>query len=257
MGAELGMIMGVVTAAAMVWRIPKLLGWTQCRLGLWCFLCKGPHQVVDCPKRGSLNALKTTTVEPVGKDDRLDDDEEGPARLGSIRFLYALRSESDKAEFEKERGLMYVDIKVNGVASKALVDTGATDTFITPEEAERCNLKLSKGKGWMKAVNSGAAVVWGSTKNVKTKVGPWEGSMDYTVVPMDDFNVVLGLDFMMANQVVPVSAASCVLFQGDCPGVLAAMVTSKLPSVRGVGAGVVDEDVEKLGGGECCGRPFV
>ncbi|KAL4291758.1 hypothetical protein GQ457_14G015360 [Hibiscus cannabinus] len=216
----------------------------------------GPHRVADCPKRSSFNALKTTTVEPVGNDDRLYDDE-GPARVGSIRFLYALRSELDQAELGKERGLMYVDIEVNGVASKALVDTGATDTFITPEEAERCNLKLSKGKGRMKAINSGAAVVWGSTKNVKTKVGPWEGSMNYTVVPMDDFNVVLGLDFMVANQVVPVPAVSCVLFQGNCPGVLAAMVTSKLPSVRGVGAAAVDEDVDKLGGGECCGRPFV
>ncbi|KAL4379844.1 hypothetical protein GQ457_02G026850 [Hibiscus cannabinus] len=190
------------------------------RPSLRCFLCKGPHRVADCPKRSSFNALKTTTVEPVGKDDDLDDDEEGPARVGSIRFLYALRSELDKAELGKEKGLMYVDIEVNGVASKALVDTGATDTFIIPEEAERCNLKLSKGKGRMKAVNSGAAVVWGSTKNVKTKVGPWEGNMNYTVVPMDDFNVVLGLDFMVANQVVPVPAASCVLFQGDRPGVL-------------------------------------
>ncbi|KAL4310071.1 hypothetical protein GQ457_01G015640 [Hibiscus cannabinus] len=71
--------------------------------------------------------------------------------------------------------------------------------------------------------------------------------MDYTVVPMDDFNVSLRLDFMMANQVVPVPTASCVLFQGDRPEVLATMVTSELPSVRGVGADAVDEDVDKGG----------
>ncbi|KAK8713640.1 hypothetical protein V6N13_148851 [Hibiscus sabdariffa] len=80
--------------------------------------------------------------------------------------------------------------------------------------------------------------------------------MDYTVVLVDDFDVVLGLDFMVANQVIPVSSASCVMFQGDSPGVLAAMMTSKVSSVRGAGAGAVDEDVDKLGGEECCGRPF-
>ncbi|KAL4377368.1 hypothetical protein GQ457_02G028120 [Hibiscus cannabinus] len=183
---------------------------------------RGRHRVAECLKRSSLNALRATTGEPNEHDDPLDNTEEGLARVGSIHFLYALRLELDEAEFEKERGLMYVDIEIIGVASKALVDTGVTDTFITPEEVERCNLKLSKGKGKLKVVNSGAVVVSGNTKNVKTKVGPCEGNMDYTVVPMDDFDVVLGLDFMLANQVIPILAASYVMFQGDRPGVLAA-----------------------------------
>ncbi|KAL4352355.1 hypothetical protein GQ457_06G011100 [Hibiscus cannabinus] len=188
------------------------------RPGLRYFLCKGPHWVAECPKRSSINALRTTTGEPNENDDPLDNTEEGPTRVGSIRFLYDLCSELDKVEFEKEKGLMYIDIELNGVALKALVDMGEIDTFITTEEAERCNLNLSKGKVWMKAVNSGAAVVWGCTKNMKTKVGPCEGNMDYTMVLMDDFDVVLGLDFMVANQVIPVPAMSSVMFQGDRPG---------------------------------------
>ncbi|KAL4312894.1 hypothetical protein GQ457_01G018860 [Hibiscus cannabinus] len=82
-------------------------------------------------------------------------------------------------------------------------------------------------------------------KNVKTKVGTWEGNLG-----QDDFNVVLGLNIMVANQVISVPTASCVMFYGDHPGVLAAMVTSKVPCVRGDGVGAVDEDVDKLGGGQ-------
>ncbi|KAK8713641.1 hypothetical protein V6N13_148852 [Hibiscus sabdariffa] len=94
------------------------------RPGLRCFLCKGPYLVAECPKRSSLNALRTTIEESNENDDPLDYIEEGPARAGSIRFLYALHSKLDKAKFEKAIGLMYVDIELNGVASKALVETG-------------------------------------------------------------------------------------------------------------------------------------
>ncbi|KAL4340960.1 hypothetical protein GQ457_08G017680 [Hibiscus cannabinus] len=109
--------------------------------------------------RGQKGDASRPGLEPNENIDPLDNTEEGPARVGSIHFLYDLRSELDKAEFEKERDLMYVDIELNGVASKALVDMGVTDTFITLEEVERCDLKLSKGNGRMKVVNSGAVVV--------------------------------------------------------------------------------------------------
>ncbi|KAL4347633.1 hypothetical protein GQ457_17G013520 [Hibiscus cannabinus] len=73
---------------------------------------------------------------------------------------------------------------------------------------------------------------------------------------MDDFDVAIGLEFIVANQVILVPVASCFMFQGDHLGVLAAMVSLKVSSVRGSGAGAVDEDVKKYGGGECCGCPF-
>ena len=48
-----------------------------------------------------------------------------------------------------------------------------------------------------------------------TKLGPWEGGINFTVSPMDVFDVVLGLDFMIAAQGIPIPAASCLLFLGE------------------------------------------
>ncbi|XP_022755158.1 uncharacterized protein LOC111303285 [Durio zibethinus] len=50
------------------------------------------------------------------------------------------------------------------------------------------------------AVNSPAFAISGSSKGVITKLGQWERKVDFTVSPIDDFDVVLGLDFMMLAQ---------------------------------------------------------
>ena len=69
---------------------------------------------------------------------------------------------------------MYVEVVLNGKTTSAMVDTGATDTFISSEKAKRCGLKVTKDCGQMKAVNSLASAISGSSKNVMTKLGPWE-----------------------------------------------------------------------------------
>ncbi|GJT50986.1 ATP-binding cassette subfamily C member 8 [Tanacetum coccineum] len=47
-----------------------------------------------------------------------------------------------------------------------------------------------------KAVNSPAKAIHGVAKDVQGKIGEWEGTIDFSVVPMDDFKVVLGLEFL-------------------------------------------------------------
>ncbi|KAK3017210.1 hypothetical protein RJ639_007765 [Escallonia herrerae] len=48
---------------------------------------------------------------------------------------------------EPGKGLMYVDIKVNGKAIRVMVDTGATHNYISSTEVERLGLTLEKGCG--------------------------------------------------------------------------------------------------------------
>ncbi|KAL4304580.1 hypothetical protein GQ457_10G014390 [Hibiscus cannabinus] len=139
--------------------------------GLKCFLCQGHHRVAECPQRSGLTALRTTAQDSNQNIHSEDNTEKGSARVGSIRFLYAFRSEQDKAKTEKERGLMYVEIELNGIASKVLVDTGATNTFICPEKAERCNLKLTRGVGRVKAVNLGHTIKVAPTARVDGEEG--------------------------------------------------------------------------------------
>ena len=51
---------------------------------------------------------------------------------------------------------MYVEAKVNGMSTKAMIYTGATHNFVSEEEARRLKLKTSKEAGWLKEVNSAA-----------------------------------------------------------------------------------------------------
>ncbi|KAE8690049.1 hypothetical protein F3Y22_tig00110929pilonHSYRG00045 [Hibiscus syriacus] len=164
------------------------------RPSLRCFLCNGPHRVAECPKRSAFNAMVATTKDGERVNAPMGDTEPETARMGSIRFITALQSQLSNLRKEPERGLMYVYISVNGKTSKALVDTGATDAFISPKEAERCKLIVTKEVGQMKAVNSDASMICG------------------------------GLDFMMASQMILVPASSCLMFMGEQPCVVPATI---------------------------------
>ncbi|KAE8689381.1 putative amine oxidase [Hibiscus syriacus] len=161
------------------------------------------NRVAECPQRSAYNAMVATTKDGERVNAPMGDTEPEPARMGSIRFITTLQSQLSNLRKEPERGLMYVDISVNGKTSKALFDTGATYTFISPEEAKKCKLIVTKEVGQMKAVNSATSTICGGVKRVSIKLGSWEGSVDFTVSHMDDFDVVLGLNFMMAAQGEP------------------------------------------------------
>ncbi|RVW74336.1 hypothetical protein CK203_053297 [Vitis vinifera] len=103
----------------------------------------------------------------------------------------------------QSKGLMYVEALVNGKATKALVDTGATHNFVSEDEARRLELQASKEGGWLKAVNSAAKPSHGVARGVTMHIGSWEGRVDFTVAPMDDFKMVLGMDFLQKVKVVP------------------------------------------------------
>ncbi|GMI94553.1 hypothetical protein HRI_003124600 [Hibiscus trionum] len=189
----------------------------QGRFPLGCFLCKGPHKVAECPQRGAINALEVSPVGGTPQASGTENSAAEPSQVGSICFLTALQSQLSSLKKEPEKGLMYVNVIINWKASWALVDTGATDTFISPTEARRCGLVVAKGVGQMKAVNSVASSICGNSKEVRIKLGPLEGNVNFTVTPMDDFDVVLGLDFMTSAQAIPVPAAGCLMLLGDCP----------------------------------------
>ncbi|KAK3040020.1 hypothetical protein RJ639_027331 [Escallonia herrerae] len=63
------------------------------------------------------------------------------------------------------KDLMYVDIKVNEKAIRAMVDTGATHNYISSTEVESLGLTLEKGYGRVKAINSAAQPVAGIARS--------------------------------------------------------------------------------------------
>ncbi|KAE8658956.1 GEM-like protein 1 [Hibiscus syriacus] len=120
--------------------------------------------------KSAFNALVNTSMDESQQDPSEENVDNGPTRMGSIQFLCALQTQVSKLTKEPARGLMYVDLVVNGITSRALVDSRTTDTFISPEEAKRCGLKVTKEVGHMKAVNSSVVVICGSAEKVKIKL---------------------------------------------------------------------------------------
>ncbi|KAK3023720.1 hypothetical protein RJ639_042730 [Escallonia herrerae] len=118
------------------------------------------------------------------------------------------------------QGLMYMDIKVNGKAIRATVDTRATLNYISSIEVERLGLTLEKGYGLVKAINSTAQPVVGIARSVLIKIGPYEGRTNFLVVIMDDFNMILGLEFLRDTKTTVMPCTNSMAMLGSKPYVI-------------------------------------
>ncbi|KAK0606869.1 hypothetical protein LWI29_005470 [Acer saccharum] len=164
-----------------------------------CFICDGPHWVRDCPKRKTLSAMMSQHEE--------SQDGGYEAGMGSLRQLGALKSNNAPSTSTK-KGLMFVNASINGKAVRAMLDTGATHNFVSVDEAKKLGLKATNGGGTIKAVNSPAKPIVGIAKAVPVSLGTWSGKLDFSVVPMDDFQVVLGMEFFDQVHAFPFPAGN-------------------------------------------------
>ena len=123
--------------------------------------------------------------------------------MGSMQLLNAQKAKQTKMQLQS-KGLMYVEAQVNGMSAKAMIDTGATHNFVSEEEARTLKLQTSTEAGWLKAVNSASKPSQGVARGTTMKIGPWEGKIDFTVAPMDDFKIVIGMDFFRQVKAVPI-----------------------------------------------------
>nr|CAD1838443.1 unnamed protein product [Ananas comosus var. bracteatus] len=170
-----------------------------------------------CPQRKSLNAVQTKEPE---SDEKEEAAETGSIRMGALRLLNALKGQvgEKKTPLPKEskhNELMYVDIKLNGKTTRAMVDTGATHNFIATGEAERLGLTLSKDGSRMKAVNSKVQPIAGLAKEVPVSIGSWTGKANFMSVPLDDFQVILGMEFLQTARGVPMPFLDALCMMGD------------------------------------------
>ena len=192
-----------------------------------CFICKGPHLARECPNRTAFNAFQATLASD--SDDRLSQTEgdvgqieegENP-RMGALKFLSSLQKKMGETSGHAKNGLMYVDCWVNQKPPKStMVDSGATHNFIAEAEARRLNLRWKKDAEKMKAVNSAALPIVGLVKRTTMRMGEWSGPIDLVVAKMDDFDVVLGMEFLLEHQVIPMPLAKCLVITGTTPTVV-------------------------------------
>ncbi|GJV10336.1 hypothetical protein Tco_1351877 [Tanacetum coccineum] len=71
-----------------------------------------------------------------------------------------------------------------------------TPKLMADDEAKRLGISATKGRGTITVVNSEAKPINGVSKDIRANIGEWEGTIDLLVVLMDDFKVVLGLEFL-------------------------------------------------------------
>ncbi|GJX08171.1 putative retrotransposon gag domain, aspartic peptidase domain protein [Tanacetum coccineum] len=170
-----------------------------------CFICDGPHRARDCPKKASLNGLSAHG----------DKDASDGWSMGSIRILNAIKAKTDVPKVVG-KGLQYVEATINSVKVCTLFDSDMTRNFVVDDEAKRLGINATKGSGTIKAVNSLAKPIHEVAKDVQAKIGEWEGTIDLSVVMMDDFKVVLGLEFLDSIRAFPMPFANslCILDGG-------------------------------------------
>ncbi|XP_050941245.1 uncharacterized protein LOC127149526 [Cucumis melo] len=96
-----------------------------------------------------------------------------------------------------------------------MVDSGATHNFITEVEARCLRIRWKKDSGRMKVMNFVALPIVGMVKRATIKLGGWKGPVDFVVVKMDDFDVVLGMEFLLEHQVIPMPSAKCLVITGS------------------------------------------
>ncbi|KAK8684211.1 hypothetical protein V6N13_040241 [Hibiscus sabdariffa] len=164
-----------------------------------CFICDGDHWARQCPQRQALSSLLARYQE----DNDVEGCQEG-AHIGSLKLLNGIQSTPNI----ETKGLLYMDVAINGKATRAMVDTGASHNFISLEEATRLGVKVTGGKGSIKAVNSAAKPIHGIAQEVKTDVGTWSGRLNFSIVPMDDYKLILGIEFLDQVKAIPMSFAN-------------------------------------------------
>ncbi|XP_057959750.1 uncharacterized protein LOC131152113 [Malania oleifera] len=177
-----------------------------------CYLCGGSHRVSECQHKGLLNALQASAS---GKELESEEEENNAPRVVSVRLVSTLEKQAKAPKVTRAKGLMFVDLRINGKSTRAMVDTGATHTFVSQLEVWRLNLSLEKDTGRMKAVNSVTQPTMGVAKQVAVKLGQWEGHANFTVVPLDDFLVILGMEFLRGTRAVLMPSTGSLCLMGD------------------------------------------
>ena len=125
--------------------------------------------------------------------------------MGSLKRLGALKSDSPAPT---KKRLMYVSLSINGQVVRALLDTGATHNFISENEAKCLSLKVTKEWGTMKAINSPVKPIAGTAQGMRVTLEAWSENLDFSTVPMDDFKMVLGMEFFDQVHAFPLPATN-------------------------------------------------
>ena len=152
-----------------------------------CFICNGPHRARECPKGEKLNAL--VAGDESGSESDQEDHHIHASPLVLLNTLSLVEADSCEE-------LIFIKVKVNGRHLTALIDMGATNNFVAERLVDYLGLNLAASRYKLKAVNSGALPIKGVATST-LEMGCWKGMCPFMVVPLMDFDLILGMEFFV------------------------------------------------------------
>uniref|UniRef100_A0A5K1DJK4 Aspartic peptidase DDI1-type domain-containing protein n=1 Tax=Nymphaea colorata TaxID=210225 RepID=A0A5K1DJK4_9MAGN len=115
--------------------------------------------------------------------------------MGAAQTINVVQSRAMSSSMVNKE-LMYLDVTLNGMSTVAMVDSEATHNFVSREEVERVRLKSVPQQRTLKMTNSEARPILGEAKGATVQIEGWTGVTNFSVVPLDDFKVILGMEFL-------------------------------------------------------------
>jgi len=96
-----------------------------------------------------------------------------------------------------------------------MVDNNASHNFMRDDIVQNIGLHYEQEKNSFKAVNSGEQEIWGKAKDVSIKLGDWVGRTSFIGVPLHDYEVILGHEFLWTEKEVPILHDECSTILSD------------------------------------------
>ncbi|PKI72750.1 hypothetical protein CRG98_006835 [Punica granatum] len=86
----------------------------------------------------------------------------------------------------------------------------ASNLFISEEGAKKLGFRVERTRGQLKTVNSEEGPTCDVAKDVDIRIGQWSGKVTVEVIPFDDYDFVIGMDFLDKIDALLVPFADCI-----------------------------------------------
>jgi len=86
-----------------------------------------------------------------------------------------------------------------------LIDNDASHNSLKEDVATILGMQIFLVHVSFKAINSEDKNVIGMTRDVPINIGHWNGKIEFTIIHFDDYDVLLGKEFLIRERDVPLS----------------------------------------------------
>lgn len=138
----------------------------------------------NCPTRTKLATLAQELSQEKEK------------QVTRLHRLYAINTSS-----ETRKRHLYIEAKFRDRMRWGLLNTGADTSYLSEGVARELGISWGPSKGHFKSINGTWMNLVGEARNVPLSIGTWLGTTNFTIAPMDDYELVFEMEFL--DQVKP------------------------------------------------------